>query len=163
MLFSLLLQVAYAQSSESYGEIENRFTKIELSAGDSTAFRESGYLKAKSLFEYGDMYISNSNNVSNQTYVINRVPDLFYIPKGETLNTDSVMQMVNAIIAEEGSKPIKLKLSKKDGVLGHVDTDTKNLNFGADIILIKAPKAFGTSEEKIWQVFLASPVFWIAP
>jgi len=160
LLFGFLAQVAQAQSSDSYGAMENRFTKTNLSAADSTAFRESGYLKAKSLFEYGDVYISNSSNASNQAYVIQRVPDLFYIAEGETLNTDSVMMMVNVIIENERPKPIKLVLSKKAGVLGHVITKTKKLHFEADIILVKASKQFGTTEEKIWQVFLTNPVFW---
>jgi len=160
LLFGVWTQVTQAQTSDSYGAIENRFTKSKLSAADSTAFRESGYLKAKSLFEYGDVYISNSSNAANQAYVIQRVPDLFYIAEGDTLNTDSVMMMVNVIIENERPKPIKLELTEKEGVLGHVATKTKKLHFEADIILVKEPKKFGNTEEKIWQVFLANPVFW---
>lgn len=149
-----------AQTNDSYQIIENRFTKTTLTKEDSLAFREAGYNKAKSLFEYGDIYMSNSGNISNQAYVIQRVPDLFYIAEKDTLFTDSVMVMINTIIANERPKPIKLKLTDKEGVLGHVATVTKKLNFEADIILIKAPKEFGDSQEKIWQVFLTNPVFW---
>jgi len=140
-----------AQTSDSYQTIENRFTKTTLTKADSLAFREAGYIKAKSLFEYGDVYMSNSGNRSNQAYVIQHVPDLFYVAEKDTLFTDSVMLMVNTIIANERPKPIKLELTEKEGVLGHVSTNTKKLNFEADIILIKAPKAFGDSEEKIWH------------
>jgi hypothetical protein len=160
LLFAFLAQVAQAQSSDSYGAMENRFTKTKLTAADSTAFRETGYLKAQSLFEYGDVYISNYSNAANQAYVIQRVPDLFYIAEGDTLNTDSVMMMVNVMIENERPKPIKLELTDKEGVLGHVVTKTKKLHFEADIVLVKEPKKFGNTEEKIWQVFLANPIFW---
>lgn len=149
-----------AQNSGSYETIENRFTKTELSPTDSLAFQEAGFQKAKSLFEYGDVYRSNSNNVSNQAYVIKRVPDLFYVQEGDTLNTDSVMFLVNTMIANEKPNAISLTLINKDGTLGHVYTSTENLNFKADIIIVKAPKNFGNSEEKIWQVFLTNPLFW---
>ena len=149
-----------AQSSNSYGQLESRFTKKKLTSSDSTAFKEAGILKAKSLFEYGDVYISNSTNMSNQAYVIDRVPDLFHVAKGDTLNTDSVMLFVNTIIANEKPNAIDIVFTEKDGVLGHVATDTENLNFEADIVLIKEPKEFGNSKEKVWQVFLSKPFFW---
>ncbi len=149
-----------AQNTSSYADIENRFTKTELSQTDSLAFKKAGFQKAKSLFEFGDVYMSNSSNVSNQAFVIKHVPDLFYIPEGDTLNTDSVMFLVNTMITNEKPNSIDLTLVDKDGTLGHVFTSTKKLNFKADIIIVKVPKNFGNSEEKIWQVFLTNPLFW---
>jgi hypothetical protein len=149
-----------AQNTSSYADIENRFTKTELTKTDSIAFKKAGFQKAKSLFEYGDVYINNSSNVSNQAYVIKRVPDLFYVSEGDTLNTDSVMFLVNTMITNEKPNSIDLTLVDKEGTLGHVFTSTKNLNFKADIIIVKSPKNFGDSEEIIWQVFLTNPLFW---
>ena len=153
-------QLGIAQNSQSYGDIEDRFTKTELSEADSLAFKEAGILKAKSLFEYGEVYRSNSSNSSNQAYVIQRVPNLFYIPETDTLNTMIVMNQINTIIRNEKPKPVKIIFTEKQGVLGHVSTDLKKLNFEADLVLMKVPKDFGESQEKIWQVFLANPVFW---
>jgi len=158
-ILCLLGNVLVAQSDNSYGKIQTRFTKNKLTAEDSTAFKEAGILKAKTLFEYGDVYTSNYDNTSNQAYVVNRVPDLFYVPKGDTLNTDSIVLMVNKIIENEKSNAVEIVFSEKDGVLGHVATATKKLNFEADIILVKAPKQFGDTKEKVWQVFLENPVF----
>lgn len=149
-----------AQSNSSYADIEDRFTKTELTKIDSLAFKEAGFQKAESLFEYGDVYIRNSSNESNQAYVINRVPDLFYVEEGDTLNTDSVMFLVNTMIKNEKPNSIDLTLVDKEGTLGHVFTSTKNLNFKADIIIVKSAKNFGDHEEIIWQVFLTNPIFW---
>lgn len=160
LIFGAGIHQLSAQNNSSYSEIEDRFTKTVLTETDSLAFKKAGFQKAKSLFEYGDVYISNSSNVSNQAYVIKRIPDLFYIQEGDTLNIDSVMFLVNTMITNEKPKSIDLTLVDKAGTLGHVFTSTKNLNFKADIIIVKVPKAFGDSEEKIWQVFLTNPVFW---
>ena len=160
LIFGAGIHQLCAQNTSSYSEIEDRFTKTELTEADSLAFMKAGFQKAKSLFEYGDVYINNSSNLSNQAYVIKRVPDLFYIQEGDTLNTDSIMFLVNTMITNEKPNSIDLTLVDKDGTLGHVFTSTKNLNFKADIIIVKVPKNFGDSEEKIWQVFLTNPVFW---
>jgi len=148
-----------AQSDNSYDQVQTRFYKIKLSTEDSLAFKEAGILKAKTLFEYGDVYLSNSNNRSNQTYVTTRVPDLFYVPEGDTLNTDSVVMMINTIIENEKPNQVEIVFTEKEGVLGHVATATQKLNFEADIILVKTVKKFGKSKEKIWQVFLTNPEF----
>ena len=160
LIASLCTQMAFSQSSGSYSDMENRFTKSTLTKADSLAFKEAGVLKAKSLFEYGEVYRSNSSNSSNQAYVIQRVPSLFFIPESDTLNTLDVMNHINTIIKNEKPKPVEIIFTEKEGVLGHVSTDLKKLNFAADIILLKVPKNFGDSEEEIWQVFLSSPVFW---
>ncbi len=158
-VFFLLGGILSAQSTKSYDQVESRFYKKRLSAEDSLAFKEAGILKAKTLFEYGDVYLSNSGNLANQSYVTMRVPDLFYVTERDTLNTDSVVMMINTIIENEKPKTVEIVFSEKEGVLGHVATATQKLNFEADIILVKTAKQFGKSKEKVWQVFLANPIF----
>lgn len=155
MLFSSAI---FAQNNyEGYGEIEKRFEKSDLSHQDSLAFIETGKQKAYTLIEYAKVHYSNTNNMSNQAYIVNRVPDLFYVAEGETLNSDSIVMVVRAIIQKELPDNVELIFTDKEGVLSHVETAFSTPKFEADIILIKRPKKFGKTNKEVWQVFLTRP------
>ena len=148
-----------AQSSyEGYGKVEKRFVQKELSHEDSAAFIEAGMQRGYSLIEYSKVHIANTNNYSNQSYVVSRVPELFYVAEGETLPTDSIIMLVRAIIQKQLPKDVEIVFTKKAGVLGHIETLGRKPKFEADLILIKKQQKFGNDSKDVWQVFLTRPV-----
>jgi hypothetical protein len=145
--------------AQSYGEMQTRFEKKKLEPADSAAFIESGIQKAKSLFEYNDVYLQNSTNHSNQRYVEQKAPELFYLEKGDATDLDAVMIQTRAIVQKQNGKPVEIEYGKKDGVLGHVTTIDTDPVFQADLVLVQIKKSFGSTSKKVWQVYLANPTF----
>ncbi|WP_417588473.1 hypothetical protein [Owenweeksia hongkongensis] len=148
-----------AQSESSYGKMQNRFEKKSLEPADSAAFIEAGMQKAQTLFEYNTVYLQNSTNVSNQKYVEKKVPELFFVAEGDSVDIDLVMQKAQAIVRKQTGKPVELKFEPKEGVLGQVSTINTSPTFKADLIIVKVNKAFGKMSKQVWQVFLANPTF----
>jgi len=157
--FCMLGFAGIAQTNNSYGAMQTRFEKKTLDHADSAAFVQSGIQKAQSLFEYNDVYLQNSTNRSNQMYVEQKAPELFYIEKGDTTNLDAVMTQARAIVQKQGGTPVEIQYTEKEGVLGQVTSVDTDPTFTADLILLQVKKSFGTTSKKVWQVFLANPTF----
>jgi hypothetical protein len=145
--------------AQSYGSMQSRFEKKKLEPADSAAFIQSGIQKAQSLFEYNDVYLQNSTNRSNQMYVEQKAPELFYIEKDDTTNLDAVMTQTRAIVQKQNGKPVEIQYTEKEGVLGQVTSVDTDPTFTADLILLQVKKSFGTTSKKVWQVFLTNPTF----
>lgn len=145
--------------AQSYGEMQTRFEKKKLESADSAAFIQSGIQKAKTLFEYNDVYLQNTANKSNQMYVEQKAPELFYLGEGDTTDLDVVMTQTRAIVKRQKGKPVEIEYGKKDGVLGHVTTIDTDPVFQADLVLVQIKKSFGSTSKKVWQVYLANPTF----
>lgn len=147
------------QGNNSYDKMQSRFEKEALEPEDSAAFIQSGMQKAKTLFEYNTVYLENSSNASNQRYVKKKVPELFFVTEGDSVDIDLVMHKAQAIVQKQTGKAVELKFEKKDGVLGQVSTVDTQPVFTADLVIVKVNKAFGKMSKQVWQVFLANPVF----
>ena len=150
---------SFGLSAQSYGQMQSRFEKKKLDPSDSAAFIQTGVQKAKSLFEYNDVYLQNSANRSNQMYVEQKAPELFYVEKGDTTNLDAVMMQTRAIVQKQNGKPVEIQFTEKEGVLGQVTSVDTDPIFSADLILLQVKKSFGKTSKKVWQVYLANPTF----
>jgi hypothetical protein len=155
---SIMSSVAVNAQSEGYKKMENRFTKRGLSSDDSAAFRAQGIQKAQSLFDQTNLYVQNTGNVSNQTYIANRIPDLFYVPESEELDLEPLMNAIKKIqSSKKQAAPLFVVLPQK-GYLGKIETTNTVPKLEFFLVLMQAPKRFGNKEEMVWQVFLAEPV-----
>ena len=159
LCLSLVTFCLSGQSNSSYEVMQSRFEKEILEPVDSAAFIQVGMQKAKSLFEYNTVYLQNSAKPSNQKYVEKKVPALFYVTEGDSVNIDVVMQKAQAIVEKQSGKPVDLKFEPKDGFLGQVYTVNTQPKFVADLIIVKVDKPFGRVTKKVWQVFLTNPEF----
>ena len=159
LIFCLGILSGKAQSNNSYDAMQNRFEKNTLEPADSAAFIQTGIQKAKTLFEYNDVYLQNSTAPTNQKYVKKKVPELFFVAEGDSLNIDLVMQKAQEIVRKQMGKPVELKFESKDGVLGRVSTLNTDPKFTADLILVKVNKPFGKMTKQVWQVYLSNPQF----
>lgn len=155
----VVLSSLSAQSNNSYDAMQTRFEKKTLGSADSAAFIQTGVQKAKTLFEYNDVYLQNSTIPANQKYVEKKVPELFFIAEGDSLDINQVMQKAQAIVRKQMGKPVELKHKPKDGFLGQVYTLNTEPVFMADLILVKVDKPFGKTTRQVWQVYLTNPVF----
>ena len=144
--------------AQSYDQMETRFVKKKLTKQDSAAFIESGIQKAQSLFGQTDLYWSNSGNASNQAYIATRIPDLFYVAKGDSLDLEPLMAAIKKIQSHKNYTQPKFKLTEAKGYLGKITTTNTDPKLEFFLVLLRAPKRFGSEEEKVWQVFLAEPV-----
>ena len=158
LVFAICLS-GFGLSAQSYGSMQSRFEKKKLEPADTAAFIQSGIQKAKSLFEYNDVYLQNSTNRSNQMYVEQKAPELFYVEEGDSTDLEAVMTQTRTIVKKQKGKPVELVYSEKDGVLGQVTSVDTDPIFQADLVLIQVKKAFGKTSKKVWQVFLANPTF----
>jgi hypothetical protein len=148
--------VVSAQSS--YDAMEKRFVKKQLTAQDSAAFITQGVQKAQSLFYQTDLWSRNAGNTSNQAYIADRMPELFYVAKGDSLNLQPLREAINTIQRGKTYSQPEFKVSKAKGYLGKLETTNTKPKLEFFLVLLKAPKQFGTEEELVWQVFLAEPV-----
>jgi hypothetical protein len=160
MIITLFLSFSTAlpAQSESYKKMENRFLKPALTSQDSAAFRTQGIQKAQSLFDQTKLYVQNSGNVSNQAYIANRIPELFYVPEGEHLDLDPLMDAIKKIQSSKTPVTPIFVLRAEKGYLGKIETTNTLPKLEFFLVLMQAPKRFGSKEEMVWQVFLAEPV-----
>jgi len=155
----LLQSVEVSAQSESYKKMENRFLKQGLSAEDSAAFRAQGIQKAQSLFDQTNLYMQNTGNASNQAYIATRIPDLFYVPPGEELNLEPLMQAIQKIQTNQKKSAVPMfVVLPVDGYLGKIESTNTKPKLEFFMVLMQAPKRFGSKEEMVWQVFLAEPM-----
>jgi hypothetical protein len=150
---------SFGIKAQSYDMMQNRFEKKKLDPADSAAFIQSGIQKARSLFEYNDVYLQNSANRSNQMYVEQKAPELFYLEEGDSTDLDAVMTQTRAIVKKQKGKPVEIQYTEKEGVLGQVTSVNTDPIFQADLVLIQIEKSFGKTSKKVWQVFLTNPQF----
>ncbi len=155
-LFFLL--ISFSVHAQSYETMENRFVKKQLSAKDSAAFITQGEQKALSLFYQTDLYLRNSGNTSNQAYIANRIPDLFYVAEGDSLDLQPLMDAINTIQRSKKYKQPKFEVTEAPGYLAKLETTNTKPKLEFFLVLMKAPKRFGEEEELVWQVFLTEPV-----
>lgn len=155
MLFLLGGRFIHAQS---YDVMEKRFIASQPSPKDSVAFIKQGVQKAQSLFYQTDLYTRNYNNTSNQVYIANRMPDLFYVAEGDSLDLEPLREAISSIQGRKNYKQPKFKTSEAEGYLAKLETTNTKPKLEFFLVLMKAPKRFGEEEEMVWQVFLADPV-----
>lgn len=155
-LFFLL--ISFSIHAQSYKTMEDRFVKKQLTAQDSAAFTTQGLQKAQSLFYQTDLYLRNSGNTSNQAYIANRIPDLFYVAEGDSLDLQPLMDAINTIQRSKKYKQPEFKVTEAPGYLAKLETTNTKPKLEFFLVLMQAPKRFGSEEELVWQVFLAEPV-----
>lgn len=153
-----LLAFGIGLNAQSYDNMENRFVKKRLTAQDSAAFRTQGVQKAQSLFYQTDLWSRNAGNLSNQTYIADRMPELFFVAEGDSLDLQPLRDAISKIQQGKMYREPEFKISKAKGYLGKVETTNTKPKLEFFLVLLKAPKHFGTEEELVWQVFLAEPV-----
>ena len=154
----LVMACTFGANAQSYDQMETRFYKPVLNEIDSTAFIELGKQKAQSLFYQTDLYLQNTGNTSNQSYIANRIPDLFYVEPGDSLQLDSLMITVQQIQNNLKGKPVQLRCIEKEGFLGKIETTNTNPKLELNLVLKKIVKTFGNKSEEVWDVFLNEPV-----
>lgn len=158
LLLLLLGTTATLSAQSSYKSLENRFEKKVLTANDSAAFREQGLQKIRSLFYKADLYQRNAGNLSNQAYIAQSLPDMFYVKEGDTLDLQPMLRAIDQIQkSSSGSEP-ELKISGIPDYLAKVETVDTRPGLTYFLILKRAPKKFGDREQLLWQVFLSVPV-----
>lgn len=155
LLIALAVSATVAAQSVDYSSLEKRFVKTELTTEDTTAFRRVGEQKVRQLFDKGRFYNQNTGNTSNQAYVKQQIPDLFYVPEGDTLDVDSILRAIEQ--AELQTPSIELITKPKPGYLGVVETVNCRPEFLFHLVLMQIPKKFGNEREMVWQVFLHGP------
>lgn len=157
LVFFLLISPCFLKGQSSYEALENRFLKQRLSAQDSAAFKKQGLQKALSLFYKTDLYWSNSGNNSNQAYIAQSLPDMFYIAEGDSLDLAPLMAAINQIQTRKNYQEPQFKLTESSDYLAEVKTINTKPQLSFMLVLRQAPKKFGNSSEVVWQVFLAKP------
>lgn len=149
------VSIAGAQSVD-YSRLEKRFVKTDLTAQDTAAFRETGEQKVRQLFDKGNFYNQNQSNLSNQAYVKQQIPDLFYVPPGDTLDVDALLLDIERA-KQKQPRAIELSTKPADGYLGVTETVNCDPKFIFYLVLMQIPKQFGNEREPVWQVFLHQP------
>jgi hypothetical protein len=157
LLIVPLLSGGILQGQISYDALENRFLKQNLSAQDSAAFKKQGLQKAQSLFYKTDLYWSNSGNRSNQAYIAQSLPDMFYVVEDDSLDLAPLMAAIDQIQNRKNYQEPQFKLIQIPGYLAQVQTINTKPQLSFLLVLKQAPKKFGNSSEVVWQVFLAKP------
>lgn len=156
-VFLLVSWATPTLAQSSYGAMESRFVKSTPTSADSAAFTKQGLQKAQSLFAQTDLYYRNANNSSNQTYIAERIPALFYVPKGDSLDLKPLLRAIETIQQSKKYKEPKFTINEAPGYLAEIETTNTKPKLAFKLVLIKAPKQFGDQEEMVWQVFLAAP------
>lgn len=150
-------QICVLAQSSSYKTLENRFVKQNLTAEDSAAFKTLGKQKAMSLFYQTELYTSNAGNSSNQAYVARQMPDLFYVPKGDTLQMALILEAAQKIQENKKGKPITFEVREAAGYLAKLECIDCKPKMSFLLVLMQTPKQFGKETENVWQVFLYDP------
>jgi hypothetical protein len=154
-----MLSVATGLSAQSsYKSLENRFEKKVLTAKDSAAFREQGLQKIRSLFYKAELYQRHKGNLSNQAYIAQSLPDMFYVEEGDTLDLQPMLRAIDQIQKSSSGSEAELKISAAPDYLAKVETLDTQPRLTYFLILKRAPKKFGDREQMLWQVFLSVPV-----
>jgi len=156
LFIMLALSATAAAQSVDYSSLEKRFVKSKPDAQDTLAFRETGEQKVRQLFDKGRFYVENSSNHSNQAYVKRQIPDLFYVPPGDTLDVEALL---NDIEQAKKTDPdaVELTTGPAVGFLGITETLNREPKFSFYLVLMQVPKKFGAEQEMVWQVFLQKP------
>ncbi|KAB2810075.1 hypothetical protein [Phaeocystidibacter luteus] len=150
VLFSLATVMA---SGQSYSTMESRFNRSELTEADSTAFINQGRQKARSLFDLGKLFISNSGRSSNQSYIQRGTNNIFYVEEGDSVDTGDILQRTSQAESTDG-EPIRFKLEDADGYLAKISTVNSDPPFIFYLVLAQIVKKFGEEEERVWDVML---------
>ncbi len=149
---------AYAQSS--YESLEKRFVRQDLSKEDSLAFTKQGIQKAKSLFLRGNkLYLSNQHRPANQAYIQSTLPSLFQPDQADSLQVDSLFELLPQFQLAPGSSDVEFKVVESSDYLCHLVSTNLSPSLELDVVLVLIEKSFGAQSEKVWQVFLANPLW----
>lgn len=150
MLFCLATIMA---SGQSYSTMESRFNRSQLTEDDSTAFINQGRQKARSLFDLGKLYVSNSGRSSNQSYIQRGTNNIFYVEEGDSVDTEDILERTSEATSTDG-EPIRFKLEDAEGYLAKISTINSDPPFIFYLVLAQVVKSFGDEEEKVWDVML---------
>lgn len=157
VLLLWLLLPAASLVGQSYGTLEKRFLKDQPTRQDTAAFRAQALQKVQALFYKSDLYAQNSGKLSNQAYIAQSLPDMFYVPEGDTLNLEPMLEAIAKIQRGKSKVDPQFSLTEYAGYLGKIETLNTQPKLSFLVRLMKAPKTFGRKQELIWQVFLLPP------
>lgn len=149
-----------AQGQSSYESLEKRFVRQDLSKEDSLAFTKQGIQKAKSLFLRGNkLYLSNQHRPANQAYIQSTLPSLFQPGRADSSQVDSLFAVLPQFQLAPGSSVVEFKVVESSEYLCHLVSTNLSPALELDVVLVLIEKSFGTQSEKVWQVFLANPLW----
>jgi hypothetical protein len=156
----ILLLAAITAGAQSYERLEKRFVKEELSKEDSLAFIKQGLQKAQTLFLRGnELYLSNQHNTANQAYIQSTLPRLFYQDGKDSLQVDSLLRLLPRFQLLPGHQSVKYKTLASQEHLQHLVSTNLKPQLELDLKIVLLEKSFGSTTERVWQVFLANPVW----
>jgi hypothetical protein len=152
----LITSISLPAQDVNYSNLEKRFVKKELTSDDTLAFRKVGEQKVEQLFDKSQFYSQNYSNTSNQVYVKQQIPDLFYVPPGDSLDVTGLVRAIEQAESKQNGT-VKLQTKPRSGYLGMVETLNYDPKFTFYLVLMQIPKSFGKEQELVWQVFLHKP------
>jgi hypothetical protein len=142
--------------SVDYPSLEKRFVKAEPEARDTVAFRTLGEQKVRQLFDKSHFFSQNYSSTSNQAYVKQQIPELFYMAPGDTLDVSELIRSIEQAKLSHGQS-VELRTEPSEGYLGLTQTLNCEPKFTFYLVLMQIPKKFGDKQEMVWQVFLHKP------
>ena len=159
-LIGLILIAWLPAKAQSYERLEKRFVKQELTKEDSLAFTKQGIQKARSLFLRGNtLYLSNQHKPANQAYIQSTLPRSFQPGRADSLQIDSLFALLPHFQLAPGANAVEFKALNSSEFLSHLVSTNLSPPLELDLILVLQEKSFGSQNEKIWQVFLANPLW----
>lgn len=159
-LVGLTLFTWLPAEAQSYEVLEKRFVKQELTKEDSLAFTRQGIQKARSLFLRGNaLYLSNQHKPANQAYIQSTLPRSFQHGRADSLQVDSLFELLPRFQLAAGATAVEFKALNSSEYLSHLVSTNLSPTLELDLILVLQEKSFGSQNEKIWQVFLANPLW----
>lgn len=163
LLFGLIvLSSQYNLRAQSYGQIESRFTKSNLSKNDSLAFEKTAKEKLYRLMAYSKLYTNKETSSQTKASLKRKAEGMFRTNTQtglvEIFDMDSLLLNLSSIIDSYYQSNDSL-LSWKSNSPNFGKYQISNGKFELTVLLIKAPKSFGKNEEDIWQVYFCSPIF----
>ncbi len=152
-LILLTAAIGLKAQSVDYSGLEKRFVKDTPDARDTVAFRQLGEQKVRQLFDKSRFHAQNYSNTSNQVYIKQQIPDLFYIAPDDTLDVNGLLRAIEK--AEIlGDQTIALRTIPAKGFLGLTETLNCDPKFSFYLVLMQVPKNFGKEQELVWEVYL---------
>lgn len=159
----LIIALSYSGlKGQSYGQIEDRFTKSVLSTSDSIAFKQSATLKFDLLIHYSELY-DKTDEKRTKKQIRSKVTKMFSTPNNldssfHKLDVEKLLLGLSSITDSLSDsifmKPIWLVNPEYLGSLG-----TRNGLFKIHVLLQKSSKKFGNKDDDVWQVFFYDAKF----
>lgn len=158
----IILSSQYGLNAQSYSQIESRFTKGSLSNNDSLAFEKTAKEKLYRLMAFSKLYTNKETSINTKTSLKNKAQGMFRTNTQtglvQIIDMDSVLIKLSSLIDSDYQSDDSL-ISWKSNTSNFGQYQIAKGKFELTVLLIKAPKSFGSYEEDIWQVFFCSPTF----